>query len=55
MMHPMNNMPMMVMNKQPMNMQMMPRPYMNARKPDGKIDVIGKKALTWMETRIVVS
>jgi hypothetical protein len=25
-----------------MNMTMMPRPFMHIRKPDGKIDVIGK-------------
>lgn len=43
MMHPLNQMPVVAMHKPPMNVQMMPpRPYMNQRKPDGKIDVIGK-------------
>jgi hypothetical protein len=36
MMHPMNPHPAMMMNKPPINMPMMPRPFMN-----GKIDVIG--------------
>jgi hypothetical protein len=40
MMHPMNPHAIMMLNK-PMNMQMMTRP-MNIRRPDGKIDVIGK-------------
>ena len=42
-MHPMNPLPVVTMHKPPMNVQMIPqRPYMNPRKPDGKIDVIGK-------------
>jgi hypothetical protein len=41
MMHPMNPHPAMMMNKPPINMQIMPRPFMNVRKQDGKIDVIG--------------
>jgi len=33
------------MNKPPINMQIMPRPFMNVRKQDGKIDVIGIRNL----------
>ena len=43
--HPMNAHPVMMMNKPPMNMAMMQRPFMNARKQDGKIDVIGKRSI----------
>ncbi len=41
MLHPMNPHPAMMMNKPPINMPIMPRPFMNVRKQDGKIDVIG--------------
>jgi len=40
MIHPMNPHSIMMINK-PINLQMMTRP-MNIRRPDGKIDVIGK-------------
>ncbi|CAF1545141.1 unnamed protein product [Adineta ricciae] len=46
MMHPMNPHSAMMMNKPPMNMPIMPRPFMNVRKQDGKIDVIGATDLT---------
>jgi hypothetical protein len=45
MIHPMNPHPAMMMNKPPINMQIMPRPFMNVRKQDGKIDVIGIRNL----------
>ena len=48
-------MPMVMMNNSPMNMQMIPRPYMNLRKPDGKIDVIGKKRPALIRRRIFFS
>ena len=41
MVHPMNPHPAMMMPKPPINMPMMARPFMNIRKQDGKIDVIG--------------
>lgn len=45
MIHPMNPHPAMMMNKPPINMQIMQRPFMNVRKQDGKIDVIGRKRI----------
>lgn len=42
MVHPMNPHPGMMMTKPPINMPIMQRPFMNVRKQDGKIDVIGK-------------
>jgi hypothetical protein len=43
MLHPMNSHPAMMMNKPPINMPIMPRPFMNVRKQDGRIDVIGMR------------
>ncbi len=43
MLHPMNPHQAMMMNKPPINMPIMPRPFMNVRKQDGKIDVIGMR------------